>query len=338
MSEKLLEIKDLHVQYNTDDAVVNALNGFNLTLEKGGVLGLVGETGAGKTTMALSILKLLPDKIGEITKGEITYDGLNVIKAKKREMQKIRGAKISMIFQDPMTSLNPIITVGDQILEVLDLHFPNMSKEEKNKKVDDILKLVGIQVHRKNEFPFQFSGGMKQRIGIAMALVAEPELLIADEPTTALDVTIQAQILKLMKELKEKYNSAMILITHDLGVVAEFCEKVAVVYAGEIIEMGTVEDLFISGCIRTEENTAEEISSHPYTEGLFGSIPDLACDTERLRPIPGFMVDPTNLPNGCKFAGRCKYAMDRCKAEEPPIYTNGTHGIKCFLYENKEDK
>lgn len=320
MSEQLLEIKNLHTQYNTDDAVVHALNGFDLTLNKGEVLGLVGETGAGKTTMALSILKQLPDKVGKITAGSISYDGIDILAADKRQMLKLKGARISMIFQDPMTSLNPILTVGDQVREVLDLHFPKMSKAEKEKRVDEILGMVGIQAHRKTDYPHQFSGGMKQRIGIAMALVAEPELLLADEPTTALDVTIQAQILRLMKNLKEKFNSAMILITHDLGVVANFCENVAVVYVGEIIERGTVEEVF-----GRERN-------HPYTEGLFNSIPDLVTETERLVPIEGYMADPTNLPKGCKFAERCNYCMEHCRLEEPPMNMVGTHGVKCFRY------
>ncbi|MGI6004205.1 MAG: ABC transporter ATP-binding protein [Christensenellales bacterium] len=326
MSEKLLEIKDLHVQYNTDDAVVYALNGFNLTVNKGEVLGVVGETGAGKTTMALSVLRLLPDKVGQITKGSIHYDGRDLLSAGKREMLQLRGAKVSMIFQDPMTSLNPIIPVGDQIREVLDLHSPDMSKSEKEKLVDEMLRLVGIQPHRKAEYPHQFSGGMKQRIGIAMALVAEPELLIADEPTTALDVTIQAQILHLMKELKEKFNSAMIVITHDLGVVAEFCANVAVVYAGEVIEQGRVEDVF------TKEK------NHPYTQGLFDSIPCLTIDTDRLVPIPGFMADPTNLPAACKFADRCPYRMQQCTEQAPPMFAIGTHHIKCYKYAEMGDE
>lgn len=324
MGNNILEIKNLHVQYNTDDAVVHALNGLDLTLRKGEVLGLVGETGAGKTTMALSVLKLLPEKVGQITEGSIVYDGFDIIKARKLDMLKIRGVKISMIFQDPMTSLNPIITVGDQILEVLDLHFPDLDKNEKDKKVDEILGLVGIQTNRKNEFPHQFSGGMKQRIGIAMSLIAEPELLLADEPTTALDVTIQAQILRLMKELKEKFDTSMILITHDLGVVAEFCESVAIIYSGEIIEKGTIEDVFMR-----ERN-------HPYTEGLFNSIPSLTDNTDRLIPIPGFMVDPTKLPVGCKFAERCKYCMEKCRTHVPPTILMGTHSIKCFLFSDKE--
>lgn len=322
MGEKLLGVKDLYVQYNTDDGIVHALNGVNLSLDKGEVLGLVGETGAGKTTLALSILKLLPDKVGQIASGDIIYDELDIVAANKRDMMKLRGAKISMIFQDPMTSLNPIIPVGKQIREVLELHFSDMSGDEMDKRVDEILSLVGIQPSRKNEYPHQFSGGMKQRVGIAMALIAEPELLIADEPTTALDVTIQAQILHLMKELKKQYNSAMILITHDLGVVASFCENVAVMYAGEIVERGTVEDVF------------SRLHNHPYTEGLFDSIPCLDSDTDRLIPIQGFMPDPMNLPEGCKFADRCKYAMDKCRVTSPPVFTEGSHSIKCYNFEN----
>lgn len=323
MGEHLLEIENLHVQYNTDEAVVHALNGLNLTLNQGEALGVVGETGAGKSTMALSVLKLLPGRVGEITEGKITYNGTDIINADSHTMREIRGAKIAMIFQDPMTSLNPIMTVGEQIHEVLELHFPKMSQAEKDAKVDEILGLVGIQKSRKNEYPHQFSGGMKQRIGIAMALVAEPELLLADEPTTALDVTIQAQILQLMQELQKKYNTAMILITHDLGVVAEFCENVMVVYAGEVIEKGKVEDVFTRK------------KNHPYTEGLFNSIPDLTTDVERLIPIPGFMSDPTNLPKGCKFADRCSHCTERCRNEAPPMYEDGSHSIKCFLFEKK---
>lgn len=326
MAEHLLEIENLYVQYNTDESVVHAVNGMNLTLDKGEALGMVGETGAGKTTTALSILKLLPPKVGEITGGRITYGGVDILKADNKTMREIRGAKIAMIFQDPMSSLNPILTIGDQIHEVLELHFPEMSAEEKNRKVDEILGLVGIQKSRRNDYPHQFSGGMKQRIGIAMALVAEPELLLADEPTTALDVTIQAQILQLMQELQKQYNTAMILITHDLGVVAEFCEKVAVVYAGEVIEQGTVEEIY------TRKR------NHPYTDGLFNSIPDLTSEVDRLIPIPGFMSDPTNLPKGCKFADRCSHCTERCKKEEPGIYTEGTHSIKCFLFEKKGEQ
>ena len=325
-SDKLLEIKDLHVQYNTDDAVVHALNGLDLTVRRGEKLGLVGETGAGKTTMALSILRLLPHRVGEVTQGSILYDGQDILAASPREMLRLRGERISMIFQDPMTSLNPVVTVGDQILEVLKLHSPGMTREEKNARVDDMMRLVGIPPARKHEYPHQFSGGMKQRIVIAMALVAEPELLLADEPTTALDVTIQAQILELMKQLKEKLNSAMILITHDLGVVAEFCDNVAIVYAGEVIEHGSVEAIYARK------------GNHPYTAGLFNCIPDLYATATRLDPIPGFMADPTDLPQGCKFASRCPHCMEVCRRESPAMYTSDGHGIKCHLFKGLEVK
>ncbi len=320
--DELLNISDLYVQYNTDDATVHAVNGVNLVIHKGEAMGLVGETGAGKTTTALSILNILPEKVGQITSGSVVYGGKDVRTMNKRELHAMRGKQISMIFQDPMTSLNPIITVGDQIGEMLKLHFKNMGKEERAKRTDEILRLVGIPAERKNEYPFQFSGGMKQRIGIAIALVCQPDLLIADEPTTALDVTIQAQILQLMRELKQNFNTAMIMITHDLGIVAETCDSVSVMYAGEIIESGTVEDVF------------QKIDNHPYTVGLFNCIPKLDSTEKRLTPIEGFMVDPTNLPTGCKFHDRCPYATERCGSELPKGYKKGTHEIKCFRYEH----
>lgn len=320
--DELLNISDLYVQYNTDDATVHAVNGVNLVIHKGEAMGLVGETGAGKTTTALSILNILPEKVGQITSGSVVYSGKDVRTMNKRELRAMRGKQISMIFQDPMTSLNPIITVGDQIGEMLKLHFKNMGKEERAQRTDEILRLVGIPAERKNEYPFQFSGGMKQRIGIAIALVCQPDLLIADEPTTALDVTIQAQILQLMRELKQNFNTAMIMITHDLGIVAETCDSVSVMYAGEIIESGTVEDVF------------QKIDNHPYTVGLFNCIPKLDSTEKRLTPIEGFMVDPTNLPTGCKFHDRCPYATERCGSELPKGYKKGTHEIKCFRYEH----
>ncbi len=320
--DELLNISDLYVQYNTDDATVHAVNGVNLVIHKGEAMGLVGETGAGKTTTALSILNILPEKVGQITSGSVVYGGEDVRTMNKRELRAMRGKQISMIFQDPMTSLNPIITVGDQIGEMLKLHFKNMGKEERAQRTDEILRLVGIPAERKNEYPFQFSGGMKQRIGIAIALVCQPDLLIADEPTTALDVTIQAQILQLMRELKQNFNTAMIMITHDLGIVAETCDSVSVMYAGEIIESGTVEDVF------------QKIDNHPYTVGLFNCIPKLDSTEKRLTPIEGFMVDPTNLPTGCKFHDRCPYATERCGSELPKGYKKGTHEIKCFRYEH----
>ena len=325
MKENILEIRNLHVNYNTDDAVVHALNGFTLDLREGETLGLVGETGAGKTTMALSVLRLLPEDVGEITEGSIKYKDIDILTASKKKMRDLRGVDFAMISQDPMTSLNPVMTVGQQIAEVLKLHFPTMTEKERDDKVIEILTLVGIPAERRTQYPHQFSGGMKQRVVIAMALVAEPKLLLADEPTTALDVTIQAQILALMKQLKKKFNSAMIFITHDLGIVAQFCDKVAVVYAGEVIEKGSVEQIYAKQ------------HNHPYTEGLFNCIPDLKSTAKRLNPIKGYMADPTSLPTGCKFADRCAYATDRCKNEAPGMYAaEGGHTIKCFLMEKGE--
>ena len=238
MDSNLLEIKDLCVQYKTHNGTVYAVNGVNLTLKKGETLGLVGETGAGKTTTALSILRLLPDRIGEIKSGSILLDGEEITKISEAEMRNIRGNKVSMIFQDPMTSLNPILPVGQQIGEAVLLH-TDLNKEEREKRVDEMLTAVGLQPSRKNEYPHQFSGGMKQRIVIAIALACNPELLLADEPTTALDVTIQSQVLQMMNDLKKRFNTGMILITHDLGVVAQTCDKVAIMYAGHIVENGT---------------------------------------------------------------------------------------------------
>ncbi|MCI5792947.1 MAG: ABC transporter ATP-binding protein [Lachnospiraceae bacterium] len=323
MAEKLLEIKDLYVQYHTDDATVCAVNGLDLSINKGETLGLVGETGAGKTTTCLSILKLLPDRVGEITKGSITYNGEDILAASEETMRAIRGKEISMIFQDPMSALNPVFTVGDQIGEVVKLHNPSFSNEDVIDRVESMFKMVGLPPERRTEYPHQFSGGMKQRIVIAMALACEPLLLLADEPTTALDVTIQAQVLRLMRQLKEKLQTAMILVTHDLGVVAQTCDKVAIMYAGEAIETGTVEDIF------------DGEDHHPYTVGLFGSIPDLTVETDRLTPIDGLMPDPANLPQGCKFSPRCPHCMDICKNESPRAYEKDGHIIRCHLFDNK---
>lgn len=322
--EKLLEIKNLKVQYNTDEAIVYALNDFSLDLGKGEILGVVGETGAGKTTMALSIMKLLPEHVAEVTGGSITYNGEDVFKMSQKQLRNLRGAEVSMIFQDPMTSLNPVMNVGDQIDEVLKIHNPSMPKQERDEKVAEILTLVGIPPERRVQFPHQFSGGMKQRIVIAMALVAKPNLLLADEPTTALDVTIQAQILTLMKNLEEQLGTSMIFITHDLGIVAEFCENVAVVYGGEVIERGTVEQVFA----RT--------ANHPYTNNLFECIPDLTGSVNRLTPIPGFVLDSRTVPVGCPFADRCSKCTEVCKKEKPSIhYVEDGHYIKCHLYANE---
>lgn len=322
MSEIILDIKDLEVIYKTDIETVKAVNGINLTIGKGKTLGLVGETGAGKTTTALSILRLLPTNTGRILRGQIEYNGTNILELEEADMRKMRGDKIAMVFQDPMTSLNPVMTVGDQIAEAITLHNEHLSKEEVDKRVDEKLMMVGIVPSRKIEYPHQFSGGMKQRVVIAMALACEPELLIADEPTTALDVTIQAQVLMMIKELRDRLGTSMLMITHDLGIVARICDDVAVMYAGEIVEAGTVEDIFLGE------------KHHPYTEGLFGSIPNLSSRATRLTPITGLMPDPTNLPEGCFFQPRCKYKMDICEKIHPESIADGTHTLRCHLFDD----
>lgn len=325
MDENLLEIKNLKVEYRTDDALVYAINDVSFNLRHGETLGLVGETGAGKTTLALSIMKLLPSKVGFITRGSIMFDGADIVSFHEHKMRQLRGNAVSMIFQDPMTSLNPIFTVGVQIGEVLNVHHKGWSKKEVEKKVDEMLALVGIPPERKTEYPHQFSGGMKQRVVIAIALACQPELLLADEPTTALDVTIQAQVLALMEDLKKKLNTSMILITHDLGVVAETCDRVAIMYAGEIMEMGTLEDIFDSNRIH-----------HPYTTGLFGAIPDLTKSAKRLLPIDGLMPDPTIKQKGCPFYERCKQRRCICEEQKPVETFFKTHMIRCHVehYEN----
>ncbi len=328
MSQHILEIKDLYIEYRTDEATVHAVNGLDLYVNEGETLGLVGETGAGKTTTALSVLKLLPDRVSFIDKGDIILDGKDIMKASKADMRLMRGNVVSMIFQDPMTSLNPTIPVGRQIKEVLELHNTDRKNDKGlDARVDEILNLVGISPDRKLEYPHQFSGGMKQRIVIAIALACEPKLLIADEPTTALDVTIQAQVLAMMRKLKQELGTAMILITHDLGVVAQTCDRVAIMYAGEIVESGSIEKVF-----------DRTVKHHPYTEGLFGSIPDITRDERRLHPIPGLMPDPSNLPSGCKFHTRCEFCTERCRKEIPEIRTIDGKQIRCHLFENEGSK
>lgn len=326
MSENVLNIKDLIVQYHTDEGVVEAVNGINIDLNKGKTLGLVGETGAGKTTTARSVMRLIQTPPGKIMQGSISLNGQDIMTASEKELEKIRGAQVSMIFQDPMTALNPVITVGDQIAEAILIH-QKVSQDVANEKAKEMLEMVGIPGARLNEYPHQFSGGMKQRVIIAIALSCSPQLLIADEPTTALDVTIQAQVLELMKELKEKFNMAMIMITHDLGVVAEVCDEVAIMYAGRIVEQGNLDDIF-----RT--------TKHPYTEGLFNSIPNIDDRKAELIPIKGLMSDPYNLPEGCSFCDRCNYAMSICKTKKPEkVHFSETHFTECHLYsENPEFK
>lgn len=315
--EELLRIRDLVVEYDTDEDVVQAVNHVDLQLGKGETLGLVGETGAGKTTIAKAILRILPDPPSRVKAGEIYFEGKDILKLSEGKMRKIRGNKIAMIFQDPMTALNPIEPVGSQIAEAIGLH-EKLSKAEVQKRAVDMLEMVGIPGERYGEYPHQFSGGMKQRVVIAMALACRPELLLADEPTTALDVTIQAQVLDMMESLKEKLNTSMILITHDLGIVAGMCDRVAVVYAGEIVEQGTTEEVF-------------DFPGHPYTLGLFQSLPRLDSTEKRLKPINGLMPDPTNLPEGCKFYDRCPYACEKCKEKEPEMreYRPG-HFVRCI--------
>ena len=323
MSEKLLEIKDLVVRYETDYETVEAVNGISLTLNRGETLGLVGETGAGKTTTALSIIRLIPNPPGVVAGGEIWLDGENIQDLGEKQMRKIRGKQRSMLCQDPMTALNPVLSVGDQISEVIRLH-EKASRAEANAKAAEMLELVGITSERFNEYPHQFSGGMKQRVVIAIALACNPELLIADEPTTALDVTIQAQVLEMMDRLKKEFNTAMLMITHDLGVVAETCDRVAIMYAGELVEVGTIADVLTQ-------------KSHPYTIGLFNSIPSLDRDEKRLNTIEGLMPDPSNLPAGCKFHPRCPHCMEICKTVNPGVtQLSESHEVRCHLFAEKE--
>ena len=316
MNDTILDIQDLSVRYVTMDGTSQAVSNVSLSIAAGETLGLVGETGAGKTTTALSILNLLPVPPAEVTGGKILFEGEDILQMNDSQIRAIRGKQISMIFQDPMTALNPIFTVEEQIAEVISIH-EHISRGEAIEKAQETLELVGIPAFRGKEYPHQFSGGMKQRVVIAMALACSPKLLIADEPTTALDVTIQAQVLDMMNDLKKKFGSAMLLITHDLGVVAETCDKVAIMYAGEIVEAGTLEDIF-NHCV------------HPYTKGLFGSLPSLDKDERRLHPIHGMMPDAANLPEGCRFAPRCPYATESCSKSRPEIQMlSGSHLCRC---------
>ncbi len=321
IEEVVLDIKDLTIYYELEEETVKAVNDLSLTLTAGKTIGLVGETGAGKTTAALAMLRLVPEPPGVVKKGSIEVCGNNIMEMTVPQLEQIRGKDISMIFQDPMTSLNPVFTVAYQIAESIEIH-EHVSKDEAYEKALDMLELVGIPRGRGEEYPHQFSGGMKQRVVIAIALACNPRVLIADEPTTALDVTIQAQVLDLMRELKEKRGTAVVMITHDLGIVAEICDEVAVMYAGSIVEQGTLDEVF--------NNT-----KHPYTEGLFNSIPNINERKEELLAIPGLMPDPTNLPEGCAFAPRCSYASEEC-SKRRPVLTNfsSTHKVACVAYDD----
>jgi len=320
----ILDVKNLHVHYVTDDATAKAVNGIDFEVKEGEALGLVGETGAGKTTTALSIMQLIPDPPGIIVDGEIYFEGKNVIYNTDRENQAMRGNGVAMIFQDPMTALNPVMTVGEQLSEVVLTH-EKVSKAEAKKRVIELLELVGVKSDRYDDYPHQFSGGQKQRVVIAMSLLCNPKLLIADEPTTALDVTIQAQVLDIINNLREKYNMAMILITHDLGVVAETCDNVAIMYAGQIVESGTVREVYLN-------------PKHPYTRGLFDSIPKLDDDSAELIPIEGAISNAADLPTGCYFHPRCRYCQDICKTQQPTV-KGDTHKYMChFDLFSKEEK
>lgn len=320
----ILDVKNLRVHYVTDDATAKAVNGISFEVKEGEALGLVGETGAGKTTTALSIMQLIPDPPGIIVDGEINFEGKNVIYNTDKENQTMRGNGVAMIFQDPMTALNPVMTVGDQLSEVVLTH-EKVSKAEAKQRVIDLLEVVGVKRDRYDDYPHQFSGGQKQRVVIAMSLLCNPHLLIADEPTTALDVTIQAQVLDIINQLREKYKMAMILITHDLGVVAETCDSVAIMYAGQIVESGTVMEVYLH-------------PKHPYTRGLFESIPKLDDDATELIPIEGVISNAADLPTGCYFHPRCRYCQEICKQQQPP--QRGTdHKFMChFDLFGKEEK
>ena len=315
----LLQVKNLHVHYITDEEEVFAVNGISFDLNEGDSIGLVGETGAGKTTTAMAIMSLVPDPPGVIVDGEILFKGTNMITNTESENQRIRGNGISMIFQDPMTALNPTMTVGDQLIEVLLRHNKKMTRSEAKERAVNMLETVGVKAERFNDYPHQFSGGQKQRVVISMALLCNPDLLIADEPTTALDVTIQAQVLDIMKSLREQYHMGLIMITHDLGVVAETCDKVCIVYAGKVVEAGTVAEVYLN-------------PRHPYTRGLFDSIPKLDESSTRLIPIDGMTPNMSEPPTGCYFHPRCKYCQDRCRQEAPETVAmeGGTHRYMCF--------
>ncbi|MBU9737061.1 ABC transporter ATP-binding protein [Diplocloster agilis] len=319
--DAFLKINHLVVEYTSEGEVIHAVNDVSLSLRRGKTLGLVGETGAGKTTIAKAVMRILPERSSRIPGGEIEFNGRDILSLSEKQMQKIRGEQVSMIFQDPMTALDPVKTMGQQIAEVVRLH-NDVSKKEAAVRAEEMLELVGIPASRAGEYPHQFSGGMKQRVVIAIALACRPKLLLADEPTTALDVTIQAQVLRMINDLKRKLNTSMILITHDLGVVAQNCDDVSVIYAGEIVESGTKEDIF-------------DHPSHPYTIGLFDALPKLDSGASRLKPIVGLPPNPTDLPTGCRFHPRCPLATEACGQGKVPM-KELTSGHFCRCNKRKE--
>ena len=321
-NEKFLKVENLRVEYQSEGEVVHAVNGVSFSLEKGKTLGLVGETGAGKTTIAKAIMGILPEIQAKIPEGNIFLEGKDLLRAPEKEMLKVRGSKISMIFQDPMTALNPVHRVGEQIAEAVRLHSEG-SKKDAEKRAREMLEMVGIPAERYKEYPHQFSGGMKQRVVIAMALACNPELLLADEPTTALDVTIQAQVLDMIQSLKQKLNTSMIMITHDMGIVAEVCDDVAVIYAGQIVEYGSKEHIF-------------DHPTHPYTVGLFGAIPSFEADVDRLSPVDGMPPNPADLPKGCYFAPRCKYCKPECENPVDMVEIEPGHLCRCCNISQRE--
>ncbi|MBM7707420.1 peptide/nickel transport system ATP-binding protein [Chryseomicrobium aureum] len=322
----VLEVKNLQTSFFTDDGVIPSVDYVDFEVREGEILGIVGESGSGKSVTSLSVMGLIPSPPGKITSGEILYNGTDISKYNDKKMRSIRGNEIAMIFQEPMTSLNPLFTIGSQMKEAVLLHKKGWSKKQAHARAVEMLKLVGLPRAEElmKDYPHQLSGGMRQRVMIAMALVCDPKVLIADEPTTALDVTIQAQILKLMKDLNTRLNTAIILITHDLGVVAETCERVVVMYAGKVVEEGPVEKIFTN-------------PEHPYTKGLLASVPDMRFKKQSLYSIPGNVPKPGSIKEGCRFAARCSEVFGRCTVESPPLYqTAAEHKTRCFLYDTEE--
>ena len=321
----LLDVKGLETTFFTDDGAVKAVDSIDFHVHEGEVLGIVGESGCGKSVTSLSIMRLIPSPPGKITAGEVLLDGKDLVNLSDKEMRSIRGKDVAMIFQEPMTSLNPLFTIGNQLIEAIRIHNKSWSKKQATKRAIEMMKLVGLPRAEEliHEYPHQLSGGMRQRVMIAMALVCDPKVLIADEPTTALDVTIQAQILKLMRDLNERLNTAILLITHDLGVVAETCERVIVMYAGQVVEEAPVREIFKN-------------PQHPYTKGLIQSVPDMRFKKDSLYSIPGNVPKPGTIKEGCRFAPRCEYATERCMKETPSLYrTSDVHQARCFLVEEE---